>query len=109
MHFGSQITDRTIYISLQQLNIVSPLQLLYHPQLVKEGEVRWHRGLSSFLCVNKLAAVLCCTVVLCALGMADRNLLSVLWTYWILFPVQHDISLSILSKAGRDALCWQDC
>lgn len=100
-------------LSLQQLNIVSPLQLLYYPQLVMQGEVSdMVPGVKPILVLQSAYAIpipnnqytcahhcdgvgvpsvrpLCpCT------GVEVSNLLSLLWLHWIRVPVQHDFPVS---------------
>ena len=40
--------------------------------------------------------------------MASGDMFSVFWSYWLLLPLQHDISVPFLSQTGGDTLCGED-
>lgn len=78
---------------IQQLNVVTPLQLLYHPKYVMKGEV------SAILNLLKLNEV-----IIPLSGVAFAYLLLVFRAHWIYVPVQHDFLVSLLSQTRRDKL-----
>ena len=71
---------------MQQLSLVTPIQLLYHPQLVLRGEVR-PPPLSHTV-----------SMLMLFIAMATGDLLHVLWASWHIPCIQHALPISILSE-----------